>query len=199
MKSKHTLLYFVTGGLIVVAAAMSWICFKVSTNKQFSDLNYQIRSDNAEITKYNNMNKKMTVDKVLNDIAKENVNVSTALNSATDNIKEAINLAYSHTKTQADSEQNAKKLPKLVGQSMADKLLDVSRPTPDQNGGSRAVISKAENVVVTFGKYDYQTTVIPVYVVVDYDIPGNLKGTDIYVLSYNLKSKKLDLQGRYTK
>lgn len=204
MKSKHTILYLVTGGVVAVAAFLTYTCITTARNPEINYLNYQVQSDNAQISNINTLSKKMTTQNILEDITKENINVTESLESTSDHIKEAIDLVYNKTKSQEDYDKLSKKLPKLVGNSMSEKLLEISRPTTNQAGQTQPIFNKTDNVLVTFGKYNYQTTVVPVYVAVDYEIPNvnnqssNLKGEDLYILTYNLKSKKLELQRRIT-
>lgn len=209
MKSKHTLLYIVTGGLVAIAGFLTYSSITAARNPEFNYLKYQVKSDTAQISQYDNLSKKMTTQSILDELIKDDINVTDSLTQASDNINKAIDLVYNKTRSEEDYNQLSKKLPKLVGKSMSDKLLEISKPSTDQSGKHQAIFEKTDNVLVTFGKYDYKTTVVPVYVAVDYEIPtthsknsndsSNIKGEDLYILTYNLKTKKLDLQERLTK
>lgn len=209
MKSKHTLLYVIAGGLVVIAGFLTYSAITTARNPELNYLKYQVKSDTAQISQYSHLSKKMTTQSILDELTKDDINVTDSLTKTSDNIKKAIDLVYNKTKSDEDYNQLAKKLPKLVGQSMSDKLIEISKPSTDQTGNKQAIFEKTDNVLVTFGKYDYKTTVVPVYVAVDYEIPtthsknsndtSNIKGEDLYILTYNLKTKKLDLQERLTK
>lgn len=209
MKSKHTLLYVITGGLVVIAGFLTYSAITTAKNPELNYLKYQVKSDTAQISQYKRLNKAMTTQSILDELIEDDINVTDSLTKTSDNIKKAIDLVYNKTKTDDDYNQLSKKLPKLVGQSMSDKLIEISKPSTDQAGNKQAIFEKTDNVLVTFGKYDYKTTVVPVYVAVDYEIPttqsknsndtSNIKGEDLYILTYNLKTKKLNLQERLTR
>ena len=87
---------------------------------------------------------------------------------------------------------------------MSEQLITNDTPVLNQSGKKTLTYDKTDDVVVAFGKYDYQSVTVPIYVAVDYETPKvatsergdrtqSLKGQDLYILTFNLKTKKLSL------
>lgn len=203
---SNGLTLFTWFSVVIAIAFIGFYIFTIPNKGKTEDIKYKINRNNVLIDNYQKKTKKLNVQDVLDKITKQNVNVQTSLNDVTDHIKSGIDLTYNKTKDEKDHDQLAQKLPKLVGDSMSSKLIDLSKPVLNQSGKQTAPFDKTTDVVVAFGKYNYKSTNVPVYVAVNYQTPpvetgsaGHntgkkaLNGQDLYILTYDLKTKKLVL------
>lgn len=187
--------------VIGAVGAISFLFFIFWMMIAFNGQTQKLRAETKENIKlarqYKSETEKLSPNDVLDVLRKENINVTASLDEVTKNIKEAINLTYNQTKTEKDYKQLSNKLPKLVGKSLSYTLIQLDKPVLNQSGKKSFPYGSTTDVLVTFGKYDYKTVEVPVYVVVDYKTPPTIgsgqkiKGQDLYTLTFNLKTKEL--------
>lgn len=182
-------------GVISVLFFIFWML--IAFNGQTQKLEAANQENIKLARQYKSKTEKLSPDDVLNTLKKENINVTTSLDEVTKNIKEAVNLTYNKTKTEKDYKQLSNKLPGLVGKSLSYTLIQLDKPELNQSGKKAFAYGSTTDVLVTFGKYNYKTIEVPVYLVVDYKTPPTvgsgqkLNGQDLFTLTYNLKTKEL--------
>lgn len=200
MKDKiNKLSWIVIINIVIGTIFMTILWFTLSNNGQ----NNKLRSENqgyiVKIKDYKSKITTLSVDQVLDKLKKSNVNVQTSLEKENKNIRKAIDLTYNQTKSEKDYKNLSKELPALVGKEFSDKLIELNKPVVNQSGKKTFQFGQTTDVLITYGKYNYKSIEIPVYVVVNYlspTIPGSnkkLSGEDLYILTYNLKNKNLKL------
>lgn len=208
MKSKASSLYVLVGALFLTSI-VSLAGYIMSSNR-LNNVGFQrqIQSNYVQADKYNRMAKNLSVQKILDKIIDQNINVQTNLNNASNKIHEGIDIVYNKTKNEKDYQKLQSELPKLVGNELASKLLELDKPALNQSGKSTVTYDKADEILITFGRYDYKSTSVPIYIVVDYKSPmvntansiwdkdskpAQYSGQDLFICSYDLARHKLGL------
>ncbi|MTE03616.1 hypothetical protein [Lactobacillus johnsonii] len=205
MEKKHVWLYFIGGLLTVIAGITVWLFIATNPNNaKMANLKRMNTKNLALSSYYQKQTNSLSVEGELNHISDTNINVQNSLNDVTKNLKSGIDLVYNKTKNEDDYSKLKSTLPKLVGNELSEQLITNDKPVLNQSGKKTLTYDKTDDVVVAFGKYDYQSVTVPIYVVVDYETPKvatsekgdrtqSLKGQDLYILTFNLKTKKLSL------
>lgn len=208
MRGRTILIYTSAILLSAIEFVALWMCIGTNPNnaKAINLKNENLRNQ-ATINYYEKKTKSLSAQKELDKITDDNINVATKLENITKKIKEGIDLTYNKSKSDKDYSELKNKLPKLVDDDFSKKLIELDQPAINQSGKNQFPFGKTTNVVVTFGKYNYKSVEVPIYVAVDYETPSlqtkdgkdeQLKGQDLFVLSYNLKQDKLVLS-KYVK
>lgn len=197
MQKLRKVSWLVIGAIGAISLLFFIFWMMIAFNGQSQKLQAESKNNIKLAKQYKKETKELSPNDVLNVLRKENINVTTSLDEITKNIKEAVNLTYSQTKTEKDYKQLSSKLPKLVGKSLSYTLIQLDKPTLNQSGRKSFPYGSTTDVLVTFGKYNYKTIEVPVYLVVDYKTPPlagsgkEISGQDLYTLTYNLKTKEL--------
>ena len=181
-------------GAISVLVFIFWLM--IAFNGQTQKLQSESRKNDALAADYKRKTSQLSPNQILDVLKKENVNVTSSLNDVTNRINKAIDLTYNKTKNEKDYKNLSKTLPKLVGKSFSYNLIQLDKPVVNQSGKKSFPFGPATDVVVTFGKYNYHTIEVPVYVAVNYQTSAvgsksKIKGQDLYTLQYELKSRDL--------
>lgn len=200
MKEKlNKIPWLVVGLFAVIAIFITSFWVMVSSNGQTKKLKKQNDKNIVMIDNYKFKIKNLSADKIIVTLKKDNIDVESSLEKVTSNIKKAVDLTYNQTKTEKDYKALSNKLPKLVGKDFSSKLIELDTPTLNQSGKKAFPFGQTTDVLVTFGKYSYKSIEVPVYVMVDYVSPPavgsgkKIPGQDLFVMTYNLKTKKLQL------
>lgn len=203
MKRRTIILYASPLLLTVIEIAALGICISTNPNNaEAINLKNENTKNQAMINYYVRKTNNLSVQNELDKISADNINVSTKLSDITKRIKDGIDLTYNKTKNDKDYSELKKKLPQLVGESFSKKLTELDEPAVNQSGQSQFPYGSTTSVLVTFGRYNYRSVEVPIYVSINYETPAlkdkdgkdkKLKGQDLFVLSYNLKENKLNL------
>lgn len=212
MKNKFS--YYVLVVSLTICAVISLVVFIVTgRNLKSHDFTKQAETSYAQADKYNRLSNNLSTQKILDKIVDQNINVQNSLNDVSKKLNTGIDLVYNKTKNEQDYQHLKSSLPKLVGKELSDKLLELDKPSINQSGKSTVAYGKAEDTVIAFGRYNYKSTTVPIYIAVDYKTPTiatsgsamdkddkamQLSGQDLFVCNYDLSSKKLTLTS-YTK
>ena len=189
--------------LVVIAIFFAGFFLVVKSNGQTSRLQSEIRQNEAETLSYQNKTKNLSVKKELQKMSDDGINVQSSLKEVTKKIQTAISLTYNVSETGSKSEykQLSKALPKLVCKEFSSELIQLDKPVVNQSGKQTFPHGKTTDVLITFGKYNYSTTAVPVYIVVDYVSPElqdsnskTIPGQDLFVLNYDIKKNSLKLE-----
>lgn len=207
-KSVQTIWIFNIFFLLVVIF-IGTQCF---LNRRTSQTNTQIQSENkkieANVNYYKNRIEADTPQKRNQELAQQKVDFKQAKNQIAQKIKQGITLSYNDTKTVKDYSQLKNKLPKYVGQEMANKIIKMDQPVVNQSGKKSMPFNGLKDLKIAFGTYDYETGKVAIKVYVKYvtkteavKLPGknapttkNLKtGANIFTLSANVKNSQIKL------
>lgn len=181
-------------GSISVLFFIFWLV--IAFNGQTQKLQSESRKNDSLAADYKRKTSQLSPNQILDVLKKENVNVTSSLNDVTSRINKAIDLTYNKTKDEKDYKKLSKTLPKLIGKSFSYNLIQLDKPIINQSGKKSFPFGPTTDVVVTFGKYNYHTIEIPVYVAVNYQTStvgskSKIEGQDLYTLQYELKSRDL--------
>lgn len=134
---------------------------------------------------YDSKLKGLTVKKLNQKVENQKLDLGTVKKQTTSTINKAMTEAYSVQSAQ-DYRKLQIALPKLVGDSMASKLIELNKSSVSQSGKITYPYEKADNVAISFGKYQYSE--LPVIIFVNYHGPkinttasGNKQATSYQV------------------
>lgn len=149
---------------------------------------YQTTADQVNNLKKNNQ--KINAQTVGKMISKQGINLDNVENQAKQNIGDALNMAYNQTHNKQDFNNLKNKLPKLVGNDLADSIISQSTPTITSKG-EQYPNSKMNNYTINFGKYDLSSQTIPVEINVEFTTFDNKSAYGFYTAVLNAKTGKI--------
>lgn len=201
------MLYSITIVSAIVAVFLSLAAISGANKVKKAGYEQKTTENHAQTEKYKRMSKNLSVQKVLDTLTKQNINVEKDIRNVSNKLNTGLDMVYNKTKNEHDYNRLKKSLPRYLGNDLSDKLLELDKPTTSQSGKTAVAYDHADDILVTFGKYDYRSTSVPVYLVVDYKTPmtqtssvnnknskpEQLTGQDLFICNYDLKTKELTL------
>ncbi|KRL79207.1 hypothetical protein FC36_GL000860 [Ligilactobacillus equi DSM 15833 = JCM 10991] len=162
----------------------------ISNNQKLIEVN------KAKIKAYQKQGKELKVSDYGKELEKQvaGINLDTIQGDLRKKLTDGFNEAYS-TQTKEDFNKNANNTRNLLGASLAGTVFNNTAPTFSE-GKAYPKVEKANQVIVSFGKYDVDKATLPVMVMVDYKLPDgfskegfNLNQKALYTFDYNVKNK----------
>lgn len=141
-----------------------------------------------------------SVEKVTKKLVDNSIDLNAAITEVKQKLTIGFDLAYNHTKSEADYKILETKLPALFGSELSEKVLSLSEPIISQAGEPQISFDKITKETLSFGTYNNLTHSIGVLVIINYQSPSlvgsdiKVEGQDLYELNYDIKNKVLSLK-----
>lgn len=201
--------YVFAGVSLALAALMSVFLFTSANNQKTVDAEKEIKANQIEVSKIQNESKSYTVDKVLANMKDQQIDVTSKINDLNSKIKTNVQNLY---KVASEQEYEAVKgdLTRNLGESFANKLIELDKPVVNQSGKAQFPYASADNVQIAYDQYNLKNRNMKVYVTVDYSTPeisttvtggsGNEEkstvrhGQDFFELVFDNKTGNIELE-----
>lgn len=126
-------------------------------------------------------------------IKKQDINLDQAKQNLNNQINQGLDLAYNHTHNDNDYKNLKKALPKIVGKSLSNVIINNAMPTTTQNGLIYPLFNLV-SVNISYGDFNMMKKTIPVQILVHYKLntgKGTTDGYGLYSGTYNVNKKEL--------
>ncbi|MGX5378185.1 hypothetical protein ACWCL1_08080 [Ligilactobacillus sp. LYQ135] len=179
------------GGLLILNLLVGFQVFKeLKKLPDTTQIRTEYQTTAKQVSNLKSNKKKINTQTVEKKIADQNINLNNIENQTKQNISDALDKAYNQTHNKQDFTDLKNKLPKLVGQSLADNIIAQSTPTVTSKG-EQYPNSKMNSYTINFGKYDLLSQTIPVEINVEFTTFDNKSAYGFYTAVLNAKTGKI--------
>lgn len=181
---------FIIAGLVILCSYVGFAIAKeipnlLSTNK----MNAQYENIETQIKNYNKKTKNITNKTIETDLKKQNINLDLVKTNIVSKINQGLDLAYNHSHNEKEVENVKENLPKLIGKSFSNAIMDNNVATTTRNGLIYP-FAKLDQAQVSFGNYDLSTNTMPIQINVQYQTNLGKGTTDAYGMYYGTVNAK---------
>lgn len=166
---KKVVLYLAALLITFTGIALLGIAY---VSRPSSKANQLINVDNVGMrnskASYETKMKGLTVKKLNQQAENQKLDLGQVKTETTEKVNKAMKAAYS-VQSDRDYKKLQTDLPKLVGQTFANQLIDLNKSSVSQSGKKAYPFEKADNVAISFGEYQYGE--LPITIFVDYHGP----------------------------
>lgn len=181
----------IIGGLLILNLLVGFQVVKeLKKLPDTTQIRTEYQTTAKQVSNLKSNKKKINTQTVEKKIANQNINLNNIENQTKQNISEALDEAYNQTHNKQDFTDLKNKLPKLVGQSLADNIVAQSTPTVTSKG-EQYPNSKMNSYTINFGKYDLLSQTIPVEINVEFTTFDNKSAYGFYTAVLNAKTGKI--------